>query len=384
MTPGGGASESSVRVLVVMDSTGGGGAERSMAALAPLMARHGVEMEFAYFIDRPGVKDALVAAGIPLWHVPARRSRLGTVRSLRRLLAERRPDVVHTCVYEADIIGRPAAWTSGIPVMSSIINEMYGPAQYSGTPSRWRMRLAQLADVATARCVTHFHAVSATVAAAMAPRLRIDPSSITVIPRGRDLDGLGRRTTERRAGVRRSLGLSPQTAVVLAVGRHERQKGFDTLLDAVPAVVDGHPDVKVLVAGRDGAATPELRRRLDEMNVPRGVVDFLGERTDIADLLCAADVVAMPSRWEGAPGTLIEAMALECPIVCSDLPMIREVVDVGGGVAHYVPIGDADTLATELLGVLAERADVERPPLERFDLDAIARQHADVYRSVAR
>ena len=79
-------------------------------------------------------------------------------------------------VYEADIIGRTAAFTARVPVMSSIINEMYGPEQLAAVPHPWKLRVAQVADIATARFVTRFHAITNTVADVMAPRLRIDRS----------------------------------------------------------------------------------------------------------------------------------------------------------------------------------------------------------------
>ncbi len=139
-----------IKVLAVMDSTGGGGAETSMAAMAPLMIEHGVELDVAYFHERDGVKDQFLEAGIRLHHVLPGRSRLVTVWRLRRLIKEVQPDLVHTMVFEADIIGRTAAFIARVPVMSSIINEMYGPDQLASVPHAWKLRVAQSADIATA------------------------------------------------------------------------------------------------------------------------------------------------------------------------------------------------------------------------------------------
>ena len=80
-----------IKVLAVMDGTGTGGAETSMAAMAPLMAENGVELEVAYFHDRSGAKEKFVEAGIPLHHVPPGRTRLATVWRLRKLIKERQP-----------------------------------------------------------------------------------------------------------------------------------------------------------------------------------------------------------------------------------------------------------------------------------------------------
>ena len=70
-----------------------------MAAMAPLMAENGVELEVAFFHDRPGVKNQFIDAGIPLIHVPHGRSRPLTVWRLRRVIKERQPDLVHTMVF---------------------------------------------------------------------------------------------------------------------------------------------------------------------------------------------------------------------------------------------------------------------------------------------
>jgi glycosyltransferase involved in cell wall biosynthesis len=84
-------------------------------------------------------------------------------------------------------------------------------------------------------------------------------------------------------------------------------------------------------------------------------VTFLGERDDVAELLCAADVFVLASRREGMPGALLEAMALEVPVVASDLPQIREVV--GAEAPWLVPPERPDDLALAL-GAAAEPSEV--------------------------
>jgi glycosyltransferase involved in cell wall biosynthesis len=138
--------------------------------------------------------------------------------------------------------------------------------------------------------------------------------------------------------------------VVLAVGRHEYQKGLDVLLRAAAALRTERPQLKVFVAGRDGGATAQLRSLVGEFHL-EPTVEFLGTRNDVADLLCAADVFAFASRWEGSPGSVLEAMALEAPIVASDIAPIREVTD-GDACARLVPVDDASTLAKGIASVL--------------------------------
>ena len=121
--------------------------------------------------------------------------------------------------------------------------------------------------------------------------------------------------------------------MVVAIGREEWQKGHDTLVDATARLVDRWPDVTVLVAGRPGGQSEHLQAQIERAGLTASV-RVLGYRDDVADLLCGADVFAFPSRWEGLGSTLLEAMALEIPIVASDLPGGPRGPDARAGAVH--------------------------------------------------
>ncbi len=369
-----------IKVLAVMDGTGTGGAETSMAAMAPLMAENGVHLEVAYFHDRSGAKEKFVAAGVPLHHVEYGRSRLLAVWRLRRLIKERRPDVVHTMVFEADIIGRTASFVSRVPVVSSIINEMYGPAQVAASGHPWKIRLSQLLDIATARCVVQFHAITNTVADVMGPRLRIERSTIEVIYRGRDQNLLGERTSSRRREVRRGLGLPDEIPLLLGVGRHENQKGLDRLLSAMPLILESEPTAVLLIAGRPGSATDTLERQVRVLGLEDSV-RFLGHRHDVPDLLAASDAMVFPSQWEGLGGVVIEAIMLGCPVVCSDLPVLREVVGTAGAssLVRFVDCAIPASLkegVTEALARVGPRGEELDFDLTPFLIETVAKRYA--------
>jgi glycosyltransferase involved in cell wall biosynthesis len=221
----------------------------------------------------------------------------------------------------------------------------------------------------------------------MAHRLLIPRRKIDVIPRGRDPEALGRRDDARRARVRAELGIGAGP-VVLALARHEHQKGLDVLLDAIDAPGTSLAAATVLVAGREGTETVALHTR--SATLPTSAdVRFLGYRADVADLLAAADVFVLPSRREGFPGVLVEALALETPIVTTDVPGAREAL--GSDTALVVPIGDPAALRAAILDTLAapiaarERAAAGRARFDAsFTTAAIARRMADLYRRVAR
>ena len=379
-----------VRVLQMIDGLGrAGGAERSLAILAPHLQAEGVDLHVAYLVERGGLRSDLEKHGV---HVHSLADSGGGRAEWRRrtidLIDEVHPDVVHTTLFEADLAGRRAAAARGIPCVSSLVNTSYSPAEAGvGGTHRLKRRAAQAVDVLTARHVTRFHAVTDHVASVMSRRLLVSPRRIVVIPRGRDPEHLGVRSPARRAEVRRALGIAEDTSVVLAVGRHEPQKGFDVLLHAAATVMKDVPDVRFLFAGREGRATAGMRAVLAEHGI-EDRVDLLGMRDDVPDLMVAADALALSSRWEGAAGTLLEAMALECPIVSSALPTLEQTVDAS--TALLVPPGEAAPLAEALVAVLQDRDAARARALrarevfwDRFTIGSSARGMAALYRSVA-
>jgi glycosyltransferase involved in cell wall biosynthesis len=377
------------RVLQVIDSLAPAGAEQSLAALAPHLVAEGIDLHVAYLVERDGLRDVVERAGVPVHSLAeGGRSRRRWLTLTSDLVAGLRPAVVHTTLFEADLAGRRAAARQRVPCVSSLVNSTYGPEQARREDvSRVRLRAAQAADIATARRVRRFHAVTGYVADVMARRLLVPRGRIEVIHRGRDADLLGARTPERRAATRRRLGVADDVELVVAVGRHEPQKGLDVLIEALPAVRARRPGVRVVVAGREGRATEALRALVDRTG-QADAVTFLGMRDDVPDLLAAGDVLAFPSRWEGAGGTLLEAMALECPIVTSSLATLLETVD--GTTAELVTPGRADDLARGLLTVLEApgparaRASAARARfVEQFTIEASAQRMAGLYDRVA-
>jgi glycosyltransferase involved in cell wall biosynthesis len=338
-----------IRVAYVIDSLVGGGAETSLASLAPFYAQRAIELDVIYLKDTPGLQDELEAAGGGLYCAAGSGGRAGNARRIAAHLRDRRPDLVHTTLFEADVAGRIAAKLTRVPVVSSLVNVQYGPEHYAAPHIKsWRLKAAQVVDVTTARLTTRMHALTAHVADSMSDRLSIPRTRIDVIPRGRDASVLGVRSSQRSRAAREAIGVADSVPLVLAASRQEYQKGLDILLAAWPRVSRAFPDAVLAIAGREGNHTPALRSLAE----PHGEsINWLGARNDVPDLLAAADVFVLPSRWEGLGSVLIEAMALEAPIVASDLPPVREVV---ADCATLFPAEHPDALAAALAGALTD------------------------------
>lgn len=305
----------------------------SLAATAPFLLEYGVDLHVAYFIEREGVGPTLSDAGVPLHPLLGATSRLGRVHQVGRLVRAIRPNLVHTTLFEADVAGRVGSRLAGVPVVSSLVNEMYGPSHFHEPGvSPVKVRLGWAIDASTARLTRRLHAVSGSVAEVMSERLRIRRDQIDVVPRGRDPVVLGERTYERRMRVRVALGLSEAAPVILTVARQDPQKRIHLLVEALADLRRDEPEAILLVAGKSGNSTFDLQALVTRLGVDNGV-RFLGHRTDVPDLLCAADVFASASSREGLPGALIEAMGIGTPSVVTNIPAFREVLQTDEGTA---------------------------------------------------
>lgn len=380
-----------MRIAFVINSLGAGGTERSTALMLPVLRDRGLE-PVVYTLKREalGDEERIRDAGIAV-HVLSASTWFGRIRELRRLLRRDRPDVLHTAIFDADVIGRIAAYGTRIPVVSSLVSTPYDPVRFTDPKvTRWRLRVLQAVDGATGRwMVDRFHAVSDGVAAANAAALRLRPERVTVVDRGRPTDQLGLPGPERRAAVRQRIGVDDSSVVVLAVGRQEFAKAHDELIAAMALLDASMPDWLLLIAGRPGNASPEIEAALAAAPRVAHRVRLLGHRDDIGDLLAAADVFAMPSRYEGTAGAALEAMAMSVPIVATAIDGLRGVLanDVN---AVLVPVGDRGALADAIADLVSDPVRAERLAIRakadfdgRFRLDRSVDAMEQLYRSTA-
>ena len=191
--------------------------------------------------------------------------------------------------------------------------------------------------------------------------------------------------TRSRADVREELGLDDGRPLLVAVGRLHPQKGYDVLLDAVARWEHDdrlRPAPLVAIAG-DGPLEEELTERVRAERLP---ILLLGRRSDVADLLAAADACVLPSRWEGSPFTAQEALRAGTPLISTRAGGIPELVGSG---AELVPVGDAAALADAVVRVLTDPAHAaeltaagRRQVASWPDEDAAGRQLVAIYREL--
>lgn len=379
-----------MRVLMVLNSLAPGGTEQSTLALAPPLRDLGVEVSIVTLKSAAHELDHVAAAaGVPVQRLQAG-GFLHRLREIRHLIRTDPPDVVHTALFDADLLGRLAAWRTGVPVISSFVSTPYDSARLEDpNVTRWKLRVLQVADAVTGRfLVRQFHSVSEGVKTANARALHLPTSCITVAERGRDTATLGERTPQRRAAIRSSLGIAPDAPVLLNLGRQDHHKAQVDLIAATALLVTSHPALVVLVAGKEGNASDAIRSALAARPAAAACVRILGHRTDVGDLLVAADVLVVSSHVEGTAGVALEAMALGTPVVSTDLEGLRGVLTheensllvppanpaaLAGGIARIL---DDPALATRLA------VDAEADFVSRFTLQASAARMASLYQKV--
>ncbi|MGI5347585.1 glycosyltransferase [Streptomyces sp. CA-250714] len=178
--------------------------------------------------------------------------------------------------------------------------------------------------------------------------------------------------------------LPPSAVLVACVGRLCEQKGQRTLMAAWPRVTARVPDARLVLVG-DGPDLEALRRI-----APPGVV-FAGASDAVADWYAAADLVVLPSLWEGMALTPLEAMACGCPVIVSDVAGSRELLPPGQETSCLVPPGSPDALADAVVRLALDpelRAELAEAAVAhvraRFDVRSTAAAVLEVYREVLR
>lgn len=263
-------------------------------------------------------------AGIAVTEIrQGRRRYLSEVRALASRFRELRPDIVHTHVYHADLVGALAARVVGIPSVATVHGWVGGD---------WRNSLYEQVDLLALRlahcvlCVSEPAAVRVRAAGIRQDRVRVVPN------------GWSGTRFEPREVAREHLGLAPDDVVVGWIGRLSEEKGPDLLLDAMlPWVGTGR---RLVVVG-DGAMRDALHSRIVAAGVEQHVT-LAGAHPDAGRLMPAFDAVVLSSRTEGVPMVMLDAMAARVPIVAFAVGGIPSVLDPSA--AWLVPAGDTVAL----------------------------------------
>jgi len=292
---------SGVRVLHILPSVRGYGAERAIVDLVTRLSATDIEPALLTIYDYPfGTGD-----GFPFRLLSAGRRNRSDRFFLWKMVEEirrYRPDIVHTHTHVGKYWGRAAAFFAGV---SRIVHTEHNPCDF-----RHRTALERFADSflhrVTSRIITFFG--EQRVCLSEFERLPMD--KIVVIPNGLESP----QEAGDRAEARARLGLTNDQFAVMLVGRMEYQKNHELALRALAALNPQAREKTVLLFAGAGEQEAALTRTAQSLDLS-GRVRFLGYRSDVNALLAGVDLLLMTSWFEGMPLALLEAMFAGVPIV---------------------------------------------------------------------
>lgn len=257
------------------------------------------------------------------WQAPQLFIRLS--RELRKL----QPDIIQCFLFHANVLGVLSARRCRIS------NTVTGIRV--ADPRWWHSAVARQ----TLRSASWHVCVSESVARHWQQAIGVSPDKICVIPNGIDFS----RSDDCVAIQPSSFGLSEKSKLIIFVGRLGHQKGIDRLIAAADQFLGPLPNHHLLIVGRGPLERP-LQRNAQVLQC-KDRIHWLGWRNDIPSLLKGSDLLVLPSRWEGMPNAVLEAMAAKRPVVAADVQGVRELL--GENTGSQVADSEFSAQATDMI-----------------------------------
>ena len=341
-----------------------GGLERLLVEFGRHCTRDQFDLSFVALDELGTPADELVELGYSVESITD--SSTGKVARLKRLVTlfkDQQIDVVHTHNTLAHFYGAMAAKVAGVPV---VLNTQHGRGCGTSWKARMQFRLANR----WADRIIGVSEDSARVCRADDPR---SADKITAIWNGIDVQRFDYR------------GLTSHTEAI-SVARLSPEKDFATLLRAVWSLVKDYPKFKLRIVG-DGAERQQLESLARKLNITNHV-EFLGERSDVPELLAQAGFFVSSTTTEGISLTLLEAMAVGLPIVTTNVGGNPEIVR-DGETGHLVKSGSPVQLANAMRRMLDEpdiwpvMGELGRRRVENdFDVRHVVSQYESLYQDL--
>lgn len=326
-------------VAHIIDELPPDGAER---LLVDLMRRRSGRFRYVVVCLVKGgpLESEFAALGVPVVII-GRTSKfdLGMVLRLARWMRREQVAVVHTHLFTADVFGRLAACLAGVRAVLSTSHNVNG----------WKGRAHRLLDRLLAGVSSRVVGCTEEVGRVLVQRDRIPARKVAVVENGVDLRRFDAVSAE---GVRQEFGIAPDAMLMGVVGRLHPQKGHEDLLQAFVRLRQlTDRKFQCLFIG-EGDLRSQLEAEVARLGLG-DVVRFTGLRQDVPRLLVALDVFVMPSRWEGLPMAMLEAMACGKPCVVTSVGGIPSVIDDGAN-GLMLPAEQPEAMAHALARMLTD------------------------------
>ena len=329
-----------MKILQVIGGGEKGGSRSHIIELCKGLTEAGHTTELVCFLE-DAVAEAAREHGVRVTVMPMGNIfDLRAVKKLERFIRQQSPDLVHTHGVRANLIGRLAARAAGVPVVTTVHSSIY---QDYAQPLKKLLyhRIEKLTRKYTDRFIA--------VAGSLKQELEGDGiagDKIDVV-----YNGLSPDFTEVIPGpaLREELGVSPETPILITIGRMELVKNQEMLLQVCSLLKERGMVFQAVIVG-DGPLSPQLKKSAAALEL-KDCVSFLGFRKDIFRLLSGADVFLLTSRMEGLPITLLEAMATGTPVIVTGVGGMPEVIRLAGN-GWTVGVDEVEAFAQRVTALL--------------------------------
>lgn len=360
-----------IRVLHVIPTLGGGGAERQIVLLAHELSRLKIDVHIAYMNDGPNSARARESgACIHQLEVRGNHSPRALVGLLGLINRRVRPNVVQTWLLHADVFGGLAAKLSRIPWVLSERASRF--AYVDGWKNAIRRNLGQ-----------HAEAIVANSEAGLRYWREVGYKGTGVVIRNIIEDSDRQSPTNGSSQTSAAVG----TEAILVVGRLAEQKNPMAVLDVLERVLHVRTNAQANFLGV-GPMENQLKEYVAASSTLRGRVQFHGFVQEVEPWFRSARVCFSLSRFEGTPNAVLEAMRYGCPLVVSDIPEHLELLDSTS--AWIAPLNDLSGAAAVLNSALSDPLGAKRRSvcasarLSKFNANSIAQQYVELYSQLDR
>ncbi|KPJ98809.1 MAG: hypothetical protein AMK71_10820 [Nitrospira bacterium SG8_35_4] len=291
-------------------------------------------------------------------------------------------DIVHTHTSVGGVLGRIAARIMHIPVILWSIHGWAFNYPDGAFPGR---KIFKVLEKYLDTCTDHYVAVSKNMKDIGISAGITTENKISIIYHGIEMEKY--RAANGDTSIRRELGIDPDTYVVGTAGRFESQKGMDDFIHAARFVRQAVSNVKFLIVG-DGPLKGRLERLSAELDIADAVC-FTGWKDNVNKYIECMDIFCMSSLWEALPFMLLEAMALQKPVVATCVGGIPEILEHGKG-GFLMPPRKPDEFARGVIdllrtdGLKEEMGHFNRRRIEEsFQTQTMITQYENLYRGFA-
>ena len=340
-----------MKILYVITGLGRGGAERVVCDLADQMLIQGNQVKIVYLTGDVKVKphNDIELIGLNLHNLY---DFYNCYKNFRKIIISFKPDVVHSHMIHANLLARLVRLTCPI-------NKLICTAHSNNEGGKFRMYLYRithnLADLTTN--------VSNDAKKSFELKKAVPIGGIETIYNGIDLNKYFFRNFAK-ANIKKEFNLSDDTKILLAVGRFDKAKDYPTLLTAISTVKNNsNLKFKLLIAG-DGELRSEIENLILSLQLESNII-LLGHRMDIPELMSAADLFIISSKYEGFGLVVAEAMACECLVVGTDCGGVAEILDDENLI---VPVNDSLGLSNKINDIMCLNIDIKNKIIKKNKL----------------